>query len=145
MVRSDDLLAAIARLQGDVDELQRLGASRWGSPVGAWHYVGAASEPAFQNSWVNRASARTARFRLEGDKVRVEGSVSTGTNGTTIFTLPTGYRPTALVVIPIRLNDGGTEFVAYLLIDTAGAVSANATGTSGGITAVDFFVDFAIT
>ena len=146
MDRTDDFMAMLTRLRSDVDELQRLSASRWGSKRGSWHNVGDVGEPAFQNSWVNRGgTTRPARFRLDGDVVRLEGAVSTGTNGTTIFTLPAGYRPTAEVVIPIRLNDGGVEFVAYLFVQSSGAVSPNAAGTSGGITAVDFFVTFTVT
>lgn len=59
------------------------------------HFVGTAGEPAFQNSWVNfdaGASRRAAFYKAFG-RVWLEGCVRGGATGTTIFTLPAGYRP----------------------------------------------------
>lgn len=60
-----------------------------------WHSVGAAGEPAFQNSWANYD---TANFNAAGyykdplGRVWLRGLVKDGT-GPVIFTLPAGYRP----------------------------------------------------
>jgi hypothetical protein len=135
-----------------------VGATVWVLQVGAnniilgtananagWHYVGTGGEVAFQNSWVNRGGAtRTTRFRLEGDVVRLEGGVKTGTAGTTIFTLPAGFRPAFDVVTPVRVNDA-TELLAYLNIPGGtGNVSVFPSGAAGAIDAVDFFVTFGL-
>ena len=70
----------------------------------AWHYVGAASEPAFQNSWDNEGGGLTAlAFRIrESGIVDIQGVVSGGTANTTIFTLPAGYRPNVQVYVPVN-------------------------------------------
>lgn len=67
-----------------------------GGSVGAWHLIGGSGEPAFANGWVNYGGTyQVARYRLEGDVVRVEGLVKSGTTGAAIFTLPAGFRPPA--------------------------------------------------
>jgi len=63
------------------------------------HLVGAAGEPAFANSWVNAGSPwMVACFTKDNlGYVHIWGFVKSGTAtaGTTIFTLPAGYRPSA--------------------------------------------------
>lgn len=69
-----------------------------------WHFVGAAGEPIFTNSWVNydnglgspgTVQQRSASFRKYPDgKVRLRGVIRSGANGTMAFQLPVGYRPT---------------------------------------------------
>ena len=71
----------------------------------AWRVVGAAGQPAFQNSWVNYASGYTgARFKKDKENtVFVEGLVKNGSG--TIFTLPSGYRSTGgALIIPTVTN-----------------------------------------
>jgi hypothetical protein len=69
------------------------------TPIDPWHLVGAAGEPAFQNSWVNYGGAYApAAFRKMPDgTVRLRGTVKSGTNASAIFTLPVGYRPAAVL------------------------------------------------
>ncbi len=70
-----------------------------------WRVVGAAGEPAFQNSWVNYGSGYTqARFKKDKENtVFVEGLVKNGSS--TIFTLPAGYRTTGgSLIIPTVTN-----------------------------------------
>lgn len=62
------------------------------------HYVGAAGEPAFQNSWVNFDAAagptgRAASFYRHNGRVYLGGVIKSGASGTIAFTLPVGYRP----------------------------------------------------
>ena len=63
-----------------------------------WHEVGGTNEPAYANSWTTTTSKHFG-FRLipSINSVQIHGRITPGTetNGTTIFTLPTGYRPTS--------------------------------------------------
>jgi hypothetical protein len=74
-----------------------------------WHTVGAAGEPAFQNSWTNYAAGYTlTAFRKAPDgKVFIRGFVTGGSVavGTPIFTLPVGYRPLTKVVLDTTSNN----------------------------------------
>ena len=66
-----------------------------------WHEIGAGSEPAFANSWVNYGGVyNTAAFRKTTERVvYIKGLVKDGTIGNVpIFTLPAGYRPVAETV-----------------------------------------------
>lgn len=62
-----------------------------------WKSVGAAGQPAFENSWVNfGAPNQDAQFRREpGGILRLRGLVKSGVIGNTVFTLPTDLRPPA--------------------------------------------------
>lgn len=62
-----------------------------------WHNVGGSGEPAFQNSWANSGGTKVPmRFRFlpvrdssSGQPgIEIQGSVTGGTTGSTIFTLP---------------------------------------------------------
>lgn len=63
--------------------------------VEPWRNVGDSGEPAFLNSWVNfSAGYEVASFYKDPfDVVHIRGLVKSGTINTTIFILPTGYRP----------------------------------------------------
>lgn len=65
--------------------------------VEEWHEIGDTNEPAFENSWVNVGGAfETAAFYKDPfGRVHLKGAIDTGTNNTTAFTLPEGYRPAA--------------------------------------------------
>ena len=86
----------------------------------AWHEVGATGQPPFLTTWANVASYSTCAFRKDGDGfVHLKGVVNGGSASTTIFYLPTGYRPGHELFV------GNTT--AYLNIGTNGAVFENAT------------------
>lgn len=52
--------------------------------------------PTFVNSWVNYGAGwAPARYRLNNDRVEIEGLVKSGTPDSTVFTLPLGFRPVA--------------------------------------------------
>lgn len=62
-----------------------------------WVYVGASGAPAFQNSWTNAGGTKVPmRYRFLPQKdfgnqqvgIELQGSVTGGTTGTTVFTLP---------------------------------------------------------
>jgi hypothetical protein len=64
--------------------------------VEPWHEVGQTGEPAFQNGWQNLGDTRTATAAFYKDPwgvVHLKGTVKSGSNGSTIFTLPCGYGP----------------------------------------------------
>lgn len=61
-----------------------------------WHYVGASGEPAFTNSWANVSGEPAVAFRIrEAGIVDIHGVVDSGSDSSSIFTLPVGYRPSA--------------------------------------------------
>ena len=68
----------------------------------AWHEVGSAGNPAFQNGWTNYSpsgnSAGYYKDRL--GFVHLKGMVKNGTMSQTAFTLPVGYRPAKAMLLP---------------------------------------------
>jgi len=87
-------------------------------PMDTMHYVGAAGEPAFTNSWVNYAAdGRVAAFRKYPDgRVRLTGIIKTGANATSAFTLPAGYRPPSRVLnfeFPVEASGGFAVIRVY--------------------------------
>jgi len=114
------------RLKGNGTSFNIIG----GCTPDKWHYVGAAGEPAFENSWVNYAGGfNNAAFRklLNGD-VQVRGLVKLGTMIANIFTFPVNYRPiNSYIVI-------GVSYLTWadLRVVNTGGVIAN-TGSNGYI------------
>jgi len=86
------------------------------------HQVGGSGEPAFQNSWTG-SSVRY--WKDENGIVRLSGSASHASlaaSPSTIFTLPSGYRPAT----------GGVSMIAYTTVAAAyevNVVLVNDTGT----------------
>lgn len=66
-------------------------------PLEAWHEIGAADQPPFQNGWVNYGDPYdTAGYYMQPDFwVRLKGVVRSGTDNTIMFTLPEAYWPPA--------------------------------------------------
>jgi hypothetical protein len=64
--------------------------------------------PTLLNSWVNFGQSwENARFRKNGKVVEVQGMVMNGTAtvGTTLFTLPAGFRPEARIMVATSRYD----------------------------------------
>jgi len=83
--------------------------------------------PALGAGWGAIGSVQAPRYRKVGDVVEVEGAVSNTTGGalgTTIFTLPAGFRPPSLQYL--RYPDGS-------YVSSAGAMAPNASVSAGGI------------
>lgn len=86
-------------IQGNFEALkQQFPLSRKHMKMEESHIVGAAGEPAFQNSWVNYdlPTYYGAQFWKDAlGLVHVEGMIKNGTVGfgITAFVLPAGYRP----------------------------------------------------
>jgi hypothetical protein len=92
--------------------------------------IGLWQEPTLDSPWANfdAVNFEDARYRLEGDMVRIEGLVKTTANvaavNSRIFTLPEGYRPPLFIV---RYTGGyasttGQQHMARLSIDAGGQV-----------------------
>ncbi|HEX7313308.1 MAG TPA: hypothetical protein VF297_05280 [Pyrinomonadaceae bacterium] len=95
---------------------------------GAWTAV------TFSGTWVNYgAPFQTVQYRKIGDRVELRGTAKLGTALSTLFTLPTGYRPPADLVFPMSSN---AAFGA-ITVTSAGAVTqsvgSNASVTLDGI------------
>lgn len=92
--------------------------------------VGEASPAAaFENSWVNYGGGLTeAEYRFSKDgEVVISGAVKSGSAANaTIFTLPTGYRPTTLKSFAVDGNGG--HALAY--VNTDGTVLINTGGST---------------
>jgi hypothetical protein len=68
-------------------------ASTFDTDTDGWHYIGDSGEPSFENSWVNYGGWGDARYMKDSmGFVHLSGLVKAGTVGTTMFTLPSGYR-----------------------------------------------------
>jgi len=93
-----------------------------------WTQVGSgAPAAAFQNSWQNfGATFNNAEYRLYGtDEVQIRGLVKTGANGTVIFTLPVGLRPTSTLHFNADMNSAQHALVRVLTDGTVVAHGAN--------------------
>lgn len=94
-----------------------------------WHIVGDISEISYENSWTfyDTTFAYPA-YRMSPDGwVYIRGLAKSGTLGTTIFTLPTAYRPKHTYYAPALAhnNVGG-----YLAVNSNGSVSVNSASGS---------------
>jgi hypothetical protein len=101
----------------------------------AFHIVGTAGEPPFQNGWHNFGGGFSTGgfFKDALGIVHLKGNLTGGTgNGTTAFTLPEGYRPAEALVIPAAggvagpvaanvavLQDGQLQVTCELLVACA--------------------------
>jgi hypothetical protein len=93
-------------------------------PMDTWHVVGNSGEPAFQNAWANDTAAVTKFRKYPDGKVRLEGRIRSGNFNTVAFTLPVGYRPTQLAMIPVAYNDAVNNQAAEVRVNTDGTVKA---------------------
>lgn len=94
--------------------------------------------PAFSNSWVNFGGAyQTAQYRKVGDRVELRGTVKNGTALTTIFTLPSGFRPPASQIFPCV----SSALFGAITITSAGAVTQSVgSNTSVSLDGIAFSV-----
>lgn len=100
--------------------------------------VAAYTSITLSGGWTNRASYPTARYRkINADTALLMILNITGgtvTNGTTIFTLPSGDRPAGIVQIPIITRIASTpQTMGALEITTDGAAKIYDIGSSTNI------------
>lgn len=90
------------------------------TPLDTLHLVGATGEPAMQNGAVHLdtntgvpGAGRNVGFRKDvNGKVRLQGVMKSASNGTTVFTLPPGYRPVLSDVSQPIYASGGMAAVS---------------------------------
>jgi hypothetical protein len=87
------------------------------------HLVGNTGEIAFSGAWVNfGGSNEPARYWKDYTGiVRIGGIVKSGVIGTTIFTLPGGYRPQYAMIYPVASNGA----LGIVTVNPDGTVVAN--------------------
>ena len=105
------------------------------APMEAFHLVGAAGEPAFQSGWTNFGGAfsRMGFARDSAGFVHLKGTLSAGTFGGVIFTLPQGYRPAEDLFLPVA-----AERNAYIYTDGSVEVAQSGTNTTAGFDGLEF-------
>lgn len=115
------------------DLLDELGVGGSEAPVS--HFVGDPGEPAFGDPWLNDGLGYKAGFVKDGDVVHLWGLVRNGDQGSTIFTLPAGFRPGTNDFGSIELPcwDDTANVITRLRITSAGQVIWDGgTGASNG-------------
>jgi hypothetical protein len=118
----------------DADKLDGQNSSAFApAAVEGWHEVGAAGEPAFENSWANYLGGfSTAAFYKDPyGMVHLKGLVQGGTIGTAIFQLPDGYRPALTPIFPVRSNNASGELRIDISCPFFCTESQYVTATSG--------------
>jgi hypothetical protein len=88
---------------------------------------------AFSGAWVNFGTIyEEAGFYKTADSiVRLQGYVKSGSSGSTVFTLPEGYRPQKTSLFAAASLGGAN---AYILVNSNGSVVAvGSTVTSSGV------------
>jgi hypothetical protein len=87
----------------------------------AYHEVGAAGEPAFENGWTNlNAGFSTAAFFIDSEGlVHLKGTLTAAAGGSVAFTLPEGYRPSKNLFLPMAAIG---PVAGNLIINSTGGV-----------------------
>jgi hypothetical protein len=101
----------------------------------AWHEIGAAGEPVFQNGWVNESPSEvTAAFYADPNgEVHLKGLITSGTNAP-VFTLPVGYRPSFnLCELVFRAGSGSGQLCVFASGDVA-VLSGTGSASLDGVT-----------
>jgi len=108
-------------------------------PIEALHFVGAAGEPAFTNSWVNfdagspppSGTQAYANFYKDRGRVYLGGTIKGGAASTVAFTLPPGYRPRTTTGPYFVVLGGPSASAALLTVLSDGTVTpANLSGSN---------------
>ena len=81
----------------------------------AWHEVGTAGNPAFQNGWSNYSPSfyGAAFYKDRLGYVHLRGMIDDGTMSATAFTLPPGYRPAKGLLLPTASAHVYGELLIY--------------------------------
>ena len=132
-------LGANQRVQGNAEYTYFQAYSLVADTPESMHLVGGSGEPAFANSYVNYAGGfDPVGFYKDRGRVYLQGlydNASPPALGTTIFTLPVGYRPSLPIRHPINANNA----FGVVNIATTGAVSVVVGSTGfGGLEGVSF-------
>jgi hypothetical protein len=107
-------------------------------PVPSWHRVGQTGEPVFENGWGNYTlpgNWQYTRFFLSPDDfVSIEGILDGGSDadGTVLFTLPAGYRPTRTVTFVVPCSPSPPVNPGRIDIASDGTVAIRNTDVGTG-------------
>lgn len=91
----------------------------------------------FFNSWVTTVSGEDPAYKMDASGFTClrgrakNGTVSTTTATGKIFTLPQAFWPSTVIVVPVVMNDSGTDLTGQLRVMTTGEVVAYS-GMTGG-------------
>ena len=87
-----------------------------------------------QNGWVDQGSpyATVGYYRTVEGMINLQGVIKSGTitDGTILFTLPEGFRPTTSKIVRAMANNGTTINIVYINISTDGKVAIGANGAN---------------
>lgn len=108
----------------------------WGFDGANWIQISnnpeAVIAPSLGASWADVGTPDlVSGYYKHAGRVWLEGRITGGTSGSSPFTLPTGYRPSATVRIPIVSSTGGSP--AEVVITSAGVVTINYSGSTPNI------------
>ncbi len=96
------------------------------------------------NGWQAAAPTMTPQYRKIGDNIQMRGSITGGATGSTIATLPVGYRPFQEFHIPsMGFNGASWVTVAVVLMQT-GIMSFHASNPAAANTYVPLVTLFSI-
>lgn len=103
-----------------------------------WHEVGNTGEPAFQNSWANVGGASDETLGYKKDsfgKLYLKGYIDSGTitDGTVVFTLPTGYRPIKTIRAGGMFVTGSSENSYQIEVQTDGDIAIYGVSGAGPV------------
>ena len=107
------------------------------APPEAWHEIGAAGEPAFQNGWTNEdpsGEVTAAFYKDPWGVVHLKGLVASGSNGL-IFALPAAYRPSKNLIVLMWRSSGAGEVIICATTACCGSQAGGvniASGTESG-------------
>lgn len=96
------------------------------------------SNATYQNSWVDFSASyhSVGYYKDSHGVVHLRGVAKNGTNGTAIFTLPSGYRPSKGMIFPAASNSA----FGYVDISTGGAVVATGSNIWFSLNGISFKV-----
>jgi hypothetical protein len=95
--------------------------------------------PTFENSWADFGGVyQTARYwKDDYGVVHLEGLIANGTVNATMFTLPTGYRPSSEVIVLSSIN--GTAGRLFIKADGSVDHADGASNASVSLSGISFY------
>lgn len=109
----------------------------------AWNASVVLANPTFTNSWVNLGGGGNppvaVYWKGQNQHVYIVGAIKNGTNNTSAFTLPSGFRPPQDTLYNVVGTDGFNFLPTQVTVANGGGVTVNIAGASGGATAGVYF------